>query len=204
MYFYKTMISEDLLKQYGATLKSFSKGEALFLAQEEAYFYYQVQSGSVKMNNYNRDGKEFIQGIFTNGESFGEPPLFSDFPYPANAEAMEDSVLWRLGKNYFLKLLEENPAVHIKFTRILSNRLHYKAVMVSEISNESAEHRILALIDYLKSKTTHELAPFQYEVEMTRQQIADLTGMRVETVIRTIKKLEKEGKIEIKNRKVFR
>jgi hypothetical protein len=43
------------------------------------------------MNNYNLDGKEFIQGIFREGQSFGEPPLFADVKYPANAEAILDS-----------------------------------------------------------------------------------------------------------------
>ena len=41
-------------------------------------------------------------------------------------------------------------------------------------------------------------------VEITRQQIADLTGLRVETVIRAIKSLEKKGEVTIKDRKVYR
>ena len=52
-------------------------------------FYYQVVEGSVRMANMNDDGKEFIQGIFKQGESFGEPVLFIDMPYPATAIANE-------------------------------------------------------------------------------------------------------------------
>jgi len=43
-----------------------------------------------------------------------------------------------------------------------------------------------------------------YKVELTRQQLADLTGLRVETVIRSIKKLEQKGELLIKDRKVYR
>lgn len=42
-----------------------------------------------------------------------------------------------------------------------------------------------------------------YKIDFTRQQMADLTGLRVETVIRAIKALEKKGTIKIINRKVY-
>jgi CRP-like cAMP-binding protein len=60
------------------------------------------------------------------------------------------------------------------------------------------------LLDYTK-KYIHKLDPEDVlEVDFTRQQIADLTGLRVETVIRACKALEKKGEIEIKARKIFR
>jgi CRP-like cAMP-binding protein len=43
-----------------------------------------------------------------------------------------------------------------------------------------------------------------YLINFTRQQIGDLTGLRVETVIRTIKNLEKKGALKIINRKVYK
>jgi CRP-like cAMP-binding protein len=60
------------------------------------------------------------------------------------------------------------------------------------------------LLDYLKFTIYKIEEPFEYEVELTRQQIADLTGLRVETVIRSIKSLEKKGKLKIVSRKVWR
>jgi len=43
-----------------------------------------------------------------------------------------------------------------------------------------------------------------YEVSLTRQQIADFTGLRVETVIRSVKTLEKEGSLKLIGHKVYR
>jgi CRP-like cAMP-binding protein len=40
-------------------------------------------------------------------------------------------------------------------------------------------------------------------VELTRQEIADMTGLRVETVIRTMKAMEEKGMLKIENRKVL-
>ena len=42
------------------------------------------------------------------------------------------------------------------------------------------------------------------ETDKLARQLADLTGLRVETVIRATKSLEKKGELQIKKRKVYR
>lgn len=198
------MINPNLLLQFNADLIKIEKGNTIFDYGSKAQFYYQVKSGEVKMNNVNRDGKEFIQGIFYAGQSFGEPPLFANVAYPAGAEAITDAELYRLPKDIFFELLKQNPDTHLKISEVLASRLYYKAIMASEISSQEPEHRILRLLDYTK-KHIHDLDSTDVlEVDLTRQQIADLTGLRVETVIRSCKSLEKKGEIQIKKRKIFR
>lgn len=199
------MIDHKILLNSGAVLKKHKRSDVLFLEGSIARYYFQVHSGEIKMNNFNQEGKEYIQGIFTAEKSFGEPPLFADFKYPANAEAIVDSEVWQLPKEKFLKLLEENPKIHHKFTSTLASRLYYKAIMVSEISTQEPEHRILRILDYFKkNNSTKAEQTSTYKVDLTRQQLADLTGLRVETVIRSIKKLEQKGELLIKDRKVYR
>ena len=198
------MIEENLLIDYGAKRISFSKGDQLFREGESALNFYQVVSGEIKMNNYNQDGKEFIQGIFSIGQSFGEPPLLANVKYPANAEAISDAEVLQLSKENFLHLLASNPKVHLKITETLAKRLFYKAIMVSEISSQEPEHRILRILDYLKKYVHKAEGKFAYKVDLTRQQLADLTGLRVETVIRATKSLEKKGEVQIKKRKLYR
>jgi len=200
----KFMIAPELLEKYDASKKSFEKSEIIF---EEGYLpthYYQVISGEVKMSNYNDDGREFIQGIFYKDQSFGEPPLFLNQKYPANAIAVEDAKIYLLSKISFMKLLEENPTVSIKIIENLAQRLYYKSVMAAEMSTHEPEHRVLKLIDHGIAYFNFKKDDNGYLINFTRQQIGDLTGLRVETVIRTIKALEKKGVLKIINRKVYR
>lgn len=198
------MIPIEALLEFGASKVSYPKGELIFSEGELAKNYYQVISGEVKMNNFNYDGKEFVQGIFYTGQSFGEPPLLADVKYPANAEAITDAELYKLHKIKFLELLQAHPDLHLQFTKTLASRLYYKAIIASELSTQEPEHRILRLLDYLK-KHVHKLSePYSFKVDLTRQQIADLTGLRVETVIRATKSLEKKNELKIKSRKVYR
>lgn len=198
------MIVPELLEKYGAVKKSFDKNEVIFEEGNLPSNYYQIISGEVKMSNYNDDGREFIQGIFYKEQSFGEPPLFLNQNYPANAIAVEDSQIVLLSKNNFMKLLEENHAISIKIIENLAQRLYYKSVMAAEMSTQEPEHRVLKLMDHGIAYFNFKKDANGYLINFTRQQIGDLTGLRVETVIRTIKALEKKGLLKIINRKVYR
>lgn len=194
------MIEPQLLEQYGAVHRQYARGEMIVQQGAEAVFYYQVLEGAVKMNNYTEDGQEIIQGIFKAGESFGEPAIFGDFPFPANAESIADSVLICLEKQRLFQLLADHPQVSLSLLSILSRRLRFKAILAREMKGYEAEHRILTLLQYLKDKAGSQ-DPFV--VDITRQTIADLTGLRVETVIRAIKSLEKQGALKIEQRKIM-
>lgn len=198
------MIAIDLLEKYGALKKSFDKNEIIFEEGNLPTHYYQIISGEIKMSNYNDDGREFIQGIFYKEQSFGEPPLFLNQNYPANAIAVDDSEILLLPKQSFMELLEENPAISLKIIENLAQRLYYKSVMAAEMSTQEPEHRILKLIDTGIAYFNFKKDENGYLINFTRQQIGDLTGLRVETVIRTIKTLEKKGVLKIINRKVYR
>jgi|SRR6218665_208538 len=198
------MISEVLLEEHNAQRKSYKKGEAIFQEGQLPVYYYQIISGEVKMCNFNQDGREFIQGIFHNGQSFGEPPLFLERVYPANAIALTDCELFVLPKADFVEMVKSNVEVSMNIIEQLAQRLHYKAVMAAELSYEEAEHRLLKLIDYSIKFFGLEKGKDGYCIDLKRQQMADLTGLRVETVIRAIKSLEKKNEIRIIDRKVFR
>ena len=194
------MIPTVILETYKPNLKSYSKDAIIFNESETPRYYYQLKSGKVKMFNLTEDGKEFIQGFFEENTSFGEPPLFGSFPYPASAMCLEDCEVYVHEKIVFLNLLKAHPDIHLKFTKLLCNRMHYKAKIMKELSIHPPEHRILTLLHHLKESANINGL---FEVKLTRQQISDLTGLRVETVIRAIKQLEKTEKLILKQRKVY-
>jgi len=198
------MITINLLEEYGGIIKHFKNGALIFKEGKQPLYYYQIISGEVKMNNYNDEGKEFIQGIFYKDQCFGEPPLFIDQVYPANAVAVIDSEVIIITKNKFLELLKNNSDISLKIIKNLSQRLYYKSVMAAEISSQDPEHRVLRLIDYSIEQLNFKKEEAGFLINFTRQQIGDLTGLRVETVIRAIKSLEKKGDLKIINRKVYR
>ncbi|HBK71936.1 MAG TPA: Crp/Fnr family transcriptional regulator [Flavobacteriaceae bacterium] len=197
------MIPKEVLLEYGATERTYKKGDFIFQKGNKATKYYQIISGEIKMNNYNDDGKEFIQGIFKEGKSFGEPPLFIDRIYPSNAQVIKEAIILELPIESFDKLIL-NPEICLEIVKTFSKRLYYKSLVATEMSYEDPEHRILSVLDYFKTYTNKKKSNKLYKIDFTRQELASLTGLRVETVIRAIKSLENKGSIKIIDRKVYR
>jgi CRP/FNR family transcriptional regulator len=192
-------INLDLLFSWGAIAKEYKKNDIIFCEDETALFYYQIIEGSVKMFNSNDDGKEFTQGYFCNGQSFGEPPLIIEETYPSTAIAFQDSKIIKLSKDKFFKILDEYPTIQKKLLVLLANRIHSKAKTSKDIINQKPEFRIIAFLNAHKGNRNgaKELVPF------TRQEIANFTGLRVETVIRVFSKMSACKKVEIINHKIY-
>lgn len=189
------------LLQHGAR-RHYTKGQIIFFEGDEAKYFFVIVQGKVKMINTNNDSKEFIQGIFYTGQSFGEASLFTGKQiYPSTAIADSDAQLVCIEKPAFLKLLKNNSDLHFEITKSLAESVQFKIIINKEISGYNPAHRLETLFQYLKhnsAKHTNKTA-----IDLTRQELANLTGLRVETVIRAVKKLETEGKLKIINRKIF-
>jgi CRP/FNR family transcriptional regulator, cyclic AMP receptor protein len=196
------MINEDTLLTWGATYKRVRKDEVIFQEGSPGVFYHQLVKGKIKWINLDDNGKEFIQCIIQEGESFGELPLLDDGPYVATSVALEDGLILRLRKETFLQLLRENPKTHFKFTRLMTERLRLKFIFLKELSNQDPERKIWTILNYYKEDGEACVAG-RHRINLTRQQIANMTGLRVETVIRTIKNLQEEGRLVIDRGKVF-
>lgn len=196
------LISEKLLLDYGAEEESFDRNETIFNEGEKPKYYYQVVEGRIKLNHYNDEGRELILAILDRGLSVCELLLFIDQTYPVNAITFEKCTVLKLLKRSFEKLLDENPEISRDINKFLSERLYYKYIMLENNSSLRPETRIVGVLDYHKS-FYEDQSKYSYEVPLTRQQIAAITALRVETVVRAVKRLEKENYLKIINRKIF-
>ena len=195
-------IEESIIKSSGAKVKHYNAGDVIFSEHDIPQYYFQIVDGEVKLNNYNEDGKEMIQSILARGQSVGEFLLFMNKSYPVNAIALTSAKILRLPKARFLSLLEEYPETRFDIIRSLSDSMYFKFVMGQIFSTQNPATKLRALMDYLKSFQT-DMVPFSFKIPLTRQQMANLTGLRVETTIRTLKSMEKDNIVKIHNRKIL-
>jgi CRP/FNR family transcriptional regulator, cyclic AMP receptor protein len=198
------VIDSNLLLLFGAVFKTYSKDEYIFREGQEPHFYHQVVEGKIKLQNETDDEKVFIQGFFFPGQSFGEPPMFYGGEYPVSAIADQPSVVIRLNITSFMQLIKENFEAHLKITKVLSERLNRKQTILKEICCHTPEHRVLTLLMMLKKQILNgESDKEKLRIDYTRQQIACMTGLRVETVIRLMKSLNERNIISIEKGKVY-
>lgn len=196
------MIPVDLLLEKGATQRKADIGEVIFNEGAPAAFYYQLASGRVRWCNILDDGKEVLHKVVEAGESFGEFPLFDGEPYASSAIADTPCVMYRLSVPSFHELLRERPDIHFEFTKSMVQHLRFKFLLTNLLSNQSPETVVTKLIEHFNCHHKF-ICQDCNRLMLTRQQLANMTGLRVETIIRAIKQMEKEDKVSIVKGKVF-
>ena len=196
------MFDINLLIARGAAYKKVNAGESIFKEGQSCFFYHQLVSGKIKWFNIDDYGKECIHSIIEAGESFGELPLFDNEPYAANAYAYEDSIILRLHQSTFINLLKENSDLHFKFSQLLAKRLRFKLSIIKTFASHCPEVMIATLLNNLKTDKKNFCINCD-QLKLTRQQVADMTGLRVETVIRTMRNMHDKGDLVIAKGKVF-
>ena len=196
------IIDIDTLLAWGGVYKQVAAGEVIFTEGAECYYYHQVVSGLVRWVNIDDEGREYIQTLIEKGECFGEIPLFDNEPYAASAIAEEDSVIIKLRKATLIQLIKEKSEIHFNLSVAMAKRIRFRFLLLKSIAYHSPETRVAALLTYLKKEKKH-FCDKCHQVKLTRQQIADMTGLRVETVIRVMRIMHDRGEIRIEKGKVY-
>ncbi|HRN93042.1 MAG TPA: Crp/Fnr family transcriptional regulator [Ferruginibacter sp.] len=196
------MIDLDLLFQWGAITKKVVAEEKVVEEDHPSYYYYQLLDGRLRAVNINEQGKEYLQYIVNPGETFAEIPLVIPTTFQITVIADVPSEIVKLPRDRFETLLTSQPHLQAELSKVLANRLRLKYIITKELCNHNPQHSILSLLEYLQNEGKH-ICKACNKVELTRQQIADMLGLRVETVIRAIRDLYDRELLVIQNGKVF-
>jgi len=194
-------IEEFLINANIGRVKPYDTGDTIFSEGSTPNYYYLIIEGSVKLSNFDEEGKESIHNIAVKGQSVGEFLLFTDRRSPCNAIAIMPCEILRVSSMKFYKLLDGHPELKMAMIRKLSDSLFVAVLMRQMMSIKDPASKLMLLMDFLK--TPGQAANFSFQVPITRQQMASITGMRVETTIRTLKLMEKQGLVKIIKRKIF-
>ena len=196
------IINEKLLTDYGAELITCRKDDSLFSINDIPDNYFQIESGLIKVTSEKYGNNQFIHDFANAGDPVGEAFLFSENRYTVNAVAVIPSNIYVLPNKEFRELTNDHSKALHKFLKHICEREIYNLMLIKTIAFSEPRDKILTVIDHFKKmneRSNYKL----YEVPFTRQQLASLTGLRVETVIRTMKIMESENLVEIIDGKVF-
>lgn len=195
-------ISEELLRSIGATEHDYSLGDYLFRQDTLPQFYFYIVEGRVKLNRYAEDGKEFIQDIIQKKSGTGESMLVLGKHYPVNAVALSECTVLKLPGQRFFTLLKDYPSVLNDIYSRLADRTFEKQTLIHTITSKTAEDRLIEILNQMK-ESQEKKDRFSLEVGYTRQQLASLSGLSLETTIRIIRKMEKEDLIKLDGKKIL-
>jgi CRP-like cAMP-binding protein len=189
-------LSDEELTELGAYLAaaSYKKKETIFSEGEPPDWFYIVSSGKVKITKISHEGKEIILEVISPSDIFGGVAVLKNFPYPANAVAMEDTEVIKISRKNLMRLVDRFPNLMYCIALQLGDRMKSSYDSLKNIALERVEARIAALLLKLAGKVGVETKDgLLIDMRLTKQDVADMVGTTVETSIRTFSKFKKEG-----------
>jgi CRP-like cAMP-binding protein len=180
---------------------TFNKKETIFREGDSPSNLYYISEGKVKLVKMNDDGKEYITGLFKEGECFGFIPLLEDISYTETAQAIEKTTVQLIPKKDFLSLLNSNRDVAARFIKLLSNNIVEKEEKLLQLAYDSVRKRVaegLLLYHGNYFSTEGTSGPFP----VSREDLAKTVGTSTESVIRTLHDFKEEQLIEVAGRHI--
>jgi len=101
--------------------RKYKKGQIIFFEGDPGEAVYFVKEGKIKIYKSDPEGREYILHIFGPGNIFAETVLLGGDPYPANAEAVEDSVVGVIKNSDLESSLRKTPTLPLKSSKSCQN-----------------------------------------------------------------------------------
>lgn len=192
---YRRLSAEDAERLSAvAAVRTFRKGEILFSEGDPADLFYTVASGRVKVYKAAPSGKEIILEIFGPGDPLGALAVYEGRPFPASAQALEDTTCLLVRRQDFYGLLERHPSLVRGLLAALTRRLVELATRLSELTGGPVEARLARMfLKLARDMGRHERGGTFIPMALSRQELADFTGTTIETCIRIMSRWGKEG-----------
>jgi CRP-like cAMP-binding protein len=189
---------EDLKKlSEQRDMRAFKKKENIYMESSYPRGIYFVVKGKVKTYKTHEGGKEFITGLFKEGDFFGYLDLMQDGKYTDSATTLEDSEICLIPKEDFFSLIYKNAQVSQKFIKMLSDNLREKEDQLIRLAYNSVRKRVAEALVTLCNRYKKDGEP-QFSMNISREDLANLAGTATETTIRTLSDFKEEGLVDIK------
>ena len=171
-----------------------ARGETLFVAGDDSAKCATLVSGALKVTSFDREGTERILALVHPAGFIGE--LFTPFA-SHDVVALTDSRLCVFDRSAFESALTRFPALATALLRRASEDLHETRLLVELMGRRSAEAKVAGLLLGLSRAASDSPChgARQFDLPLTRGEMAGLLGLTIETVSRQIGALERDGAI---------
>ncbi|MDT8324810.1 MAG: Crp/Fnr family transcriptional regulator [Bacteroidota bacterium] len=180
------------------------KGRVLFREGDVYRGFYVVLEGGVKVFKLSPEGKETVLHIQFPPQTLAEIPMFAGEDYPAHAECLAESRLLFVEKEGFLSLLRDNPDLALRMLAGLSRRLRVLGKQLEDLTAHDVRTRLIRYLleEYGRQKTTDRVLPLLV-LPISKTLLAAHIGTTLETLSRTLRKMEEEKSIKLKGKTVL-
>ena len=193
-------VLEDLNQM--KTCKFYKKGEVLFEEGKRPRGLFCVLEGKIKVYQQGIAGKEQIVHLIHDGDIMGHRALFGNDTYSCTGVAMEDSKVCFIPKTEFYDIVNVDGKLTFRIAQLLADELKEAEQNITHTAQQPIIIRLIKTLLALHAQYGFESDGMTLNIEMKREDLANLVGTTRETVTRYLYKLQSQGIIQLKAKKI--
>src|ERR671913_442865 len=181
---------------YGAKDDIFAPGDP------DGHLYF-VLSGTVRLYKIYGDYKEATVALLKDGDVFGELSLQEGSGQTVFAHALTDVRVAIVRKSVLVEVLKRDPELAMKLFSSLFERLKQSEEVVDSLLEREVSARLAKLLQNLGARfgETNGSATV-LDMHLTHQDLANMIVSTREAVSKVMSEFQREGLIEVRNRKI--
>jgi CRP/FNR family transcriptional regulator len=192
----------DRLTGMVATRRRVKRGEPLFRAGDRFDAVYPIRLGFFKTRVTSDDGREQVTGFPMPGDILGFDAI-STSAFQCDAIALEDAEVCIVPFEKLESLSREFTALQHQLHRVLSREIVRDQGVMMLLGTMRAEQRLATFVMNLSQRFAQRgFSPREFILRMTREEIGNYLGLKLETVSRTFSKLQEDGIIVVEQKRL--
>ena len=170
------------------------RGETLFEQGADPEWFFLVHKGTMKVCRSSGLGRDVILELLFPGDLCGALCALDNRPYPVSAVALEDGEVFRITREDFLGLVARMPGILAKAVPDCQEKMRQQRQMLVGMAVERAEQRAARILLLLAARLGQRTpSGIQAPMVLDRQEFSELIGTTVETAIRVLSRMRKDG-----------
>lgn len=184
------------------TCQVYQKGEELFQMGQHPKGIFCVIDGKIKVYQKGFDGKEQIVHLITSGNIMGHRALFGDDTYSCSAIALENCKVCFLPKSRFYEMISKDGKLTFKIAQLLAHELKEAEEIITSTAQQPVMERVAKMLIVLQKQYGFLEDQKTLNIEMKRDDLANMVGTTRETVTRYLYKMKKDQLIDLVGKKI--
>lgn len=182
---------------------TYGAGDLIFQQGGPSAGFYVIVSGLVQYGKRSgRRGRRRILKLLGPGDCFGEEMLFQAevCACPGYARALTETQVAFIERDAFVDFLKRHPVVMHRLCEYLSRQLRIFECKLVELAYEPVEQNLIRLLVILMDRFgVQKRGGIALEMPLSRQELAELLGVHLDTVIHELSKLREQGLIALRD-----
>jgi len=199
-------LAHDDLEELDSIIKQrrpLQRGEYLFQMGNEFRAVFAIRSGSIKTFTTTDGGEEQVTGFHLPSELVGLDAITTG-NHPCSARALETTSVCEIPFDRLEELGSRIPGLQRQLLRIMSHEILMEQDTMIWLGKKSAEARLAALLLRFSSRfKARKFSACDFNLSMSRTDIANYLGLAVETVSRLFSRFQADGLLEVERKHVL-